>query len=96
MAKRKKKATPPAKKEPLLSEEMQEGIDHFFSCFPPKHFSRNLRNMSIDLIELNNGLEPLYLQELFMQLSLFFPLLDLIEDEGNYHSEDYEHNREFY
>ena len=82
--------------EPRLSKDVLENIDHFFSCFPPKHFSRNLRNMTVDLIEAHNGTEPQYLHELLMQLSMFFPVLDSIEDEGKYYSEDYERNRKFY
>lgn len=95
MAKRKKKTTR-IKVKLRLSKEVLENIDHFFTCFPPKHFSRNLRNMIVDLMEAHDGTEPMYLHELLMQLSMFFPVLDSIEDEGKYHSDDYERNRKYY
>ena len=35
---------------------------------------------------------PIYQEELLSQLTTFFPVLDLIEDEGKFDSEDYETN----
>lgn len=91
-----KKKITKAKSEQKLSKETIEEIEHFFWCFPPKYFSRNLRNMTIDLIAAHDGTEPLYIHELLMQLSMFLPVLDRIEDEGTFDSKDYERNREYY
>ncbi len=79
--------------EPELSPELQSAFLHFLTNFPPKYFSRNLRDMFIDFIELNRGLYPHYLTELSFQLSMFYNVLDIAEDEGKYDSKDYERNR---
>lgn len=78
--------------EQKLSKEAIEAIEHFFWCCPPKYFSRNLRSMSIGWMERQSAGGPLYQEELLSQLTSFFPVLDLIEDESKFESEDYEKN----
>lgn len=82
-----KKKSENAHDEPRLSKEAIAAFEHFFSCFPPKNFSRNLRSMVVDWMESNVDGGPLYDAELLSQLSLFFPVLDLIEDEGQFDQE---------
>ncbi len=89
MAKKKVKMS---KEEQKLSKEAIAAIEHFFWCFPPKYFSRNLRSMVVDWMEGQSIGGPLYQEELLSQLTTFFPVLDLIEDEGKFDSEDYERN----
>lgn len=89
MAKRKGKKS---KEEQKLSKEAIERIEHFFWCHPPKYFSRNLRSMTVDWMERQRGGGPIYQEELLSQLTSLFPVLDLIEDEGKFDSEDYERN----
>jgi hypothetical protein len=81
-----------SKEEQKLSKEAIESIEHFFWCHPPKYFSRNLRSMIVDWMEGHSGGAPIYQEELLSQLTTFFPVLDLIEDEGKFDSEDYEIN----
>lgn len=87
-----KKKIKKSKDEQKLSKEAIARIEHFFWCCPPKYFSRNLRIMTVDWMERQSGGEPLYQEELLSQLTTFFPVLDLIEDEGRFDSEDYERN----
>lgn len=88
----KKKTEPPNKEEQKLSKEAIESIEHFFWCHPPKYFSRNLRSLIVDWMELNDTGVPSFQDELLSQLTSFFPVLDLIEDEGKFDSEDYDIN----
>lgn len=87
-----KKKVKESKDEQKLSKEAIESIEHFFWCHPPKYFSRNLRNMVVEWMESNTDGGPAYDEELLSQLSSFFHVLDLIEDEGKFDSEDYEIN----
>ena len=89
MARKKSKKS---KDEQKLSKEAIERIEHFLWCFPPKYFSRNLRSMVVDWMENNTDGGPIYEEELLSQISSFFRVLDLIEDEGIFDSEDYEIN----
>lgn len=82
-----KKKSKSVNDEPKLSKEAIAAMEHFFSCFPPKYFSRNLRRMVVDWMESNVAGGPDYDEELLSQLSLFFPVLDLIEDEGQFEQE---------
>jgi hypothetical protein len=70
MAKKKGKKS---NEEQKLSKEAIERIEHFFWCIPPKYFSRNLRNMTVDWMESQRGGSPLYQEELLSQLTTFFP-----------------------
>lgn len=81
-----------SKQAQKLSKEAIEKIEHFFWCCPPKYFSRNLRSLVVDWMERNDDGPTFFQQELFLQLILFFPILDLIEDEGKFTSEDYDTN----
>lgn len=72
------------KQEPKLSQNAIAALEHFFTCFPPKYFSRNIRNAVIQLLETSSAGSPLYQEELLAQLALFLPVLDLIEDEGRF------------
>jgi hypothetical protein len=81
-----------SKDEQKLSKEAIEAIEHFFRCYPPKYFSRNLRCLIVDWMERNNDGITLFQEELFSQLTLFFRVLDLIEDEGKFDLQDYERN----
>lgn len=48
--------------------------------------------MVVDWMAHNSGGEPFYEEELLSQVSQFFNVLDLIEDEGRFDSEDYKIN----
>lgn len=87
----KKKGKKP-NEEPKLSKEAIERMEHFFRCVPPKYFSRNLRSMLVDWLEYSSGMEASFQEELLSQLMMFFPVLDLLEDEGKFDSEDYKRN----
>lgn len=89
MAKKKVKGE---KVERKLSKEAIDAIEHFFWCTPPKYFNRNLRGMLVDWLEYSSGMEASFQEELLSQLMIFFPVLDLIEDEGKFESEDYKRN----
>lgn len=87
-----KKKVKKSRDEQKLSKEAIERIEHFFWCIPPKYFSRNLRSMIVDWVESKCDGGPIYQEELLSQLTMFFPVLDVIEDEGKFDSEDYERN----
>jgi hypothetical protein len=87
-----KKTIKKSKDEQKLSKEAIEAIEHFFWCCPPKYFGRNLRSMLVDWLEYSSGMEASFREELLSQLMMFFPVLDLIEDEGKFDSEDYKIN----
>ncbi len=91
MAKKKSKTS--KEENPKLSKEAIERMEHFFSCHPPKYFNRNLRSLIVDWMDLNNIGEADFQEELLAQLNSFFPVLDFIEDEGKFGSEDYNINR---
>lgn len=78
--------------EPKLSKDAIENLEHFFRCHPPKYFNRNLRSLVVDWMECNNTGAPIFQDELLSQLNSLFPVLDHIEDEGIFDSEDYEIN----
>lgn len=70
------------KVEPVLSKELQCAFAHFLQCYPPKFFSRNLRNMVVELVTYQKGCYPDYLNPLLMAMEMFFDLLDKAEDES--------------
>ena len=45
--------------------------------------------MVVDWMESNSSGGPIYQEEVLAQLNSFFDVLDLIEDEGTFDSEDY-------
>ena len=75
--------------ERRLSKEAIDSLEHFFQFNHPKYFSRNLRSMVVDWMESNSSGGPIYQEEVLAQLNSFFDVLDLIEDEGTFDSEDY-------
>jgi hypothetical protein len=78
--------------EEKLSAVAIESLEHFFRFNHPKYFSRNLRSMVIDWIEWNSAAPPAYQQEVLSQLNNFLVVLDLIEDEGTFNTEEYKEN----
>ena len=80
------KLTPKKKnrKSPIVDLDIQKDLDHFFKCHAPKKFQRGLRNMVIELVSYQKGCYPEYLQEMLLSLEMFFPILDRLEDAGNY------------
>jgi hypothetical protein len=78
--------------EKKLSREAIDSLEHFFQFNHPKYFSRNLRSMVVDWMESNSSGGPIYQEEVLSQLNSFFIVLDLIEDEGTFNSEDYKEN----
>lgn len=85
---RKKRSKTSKKVEPVLSKELQSEFAHFLQCHPPKFFSRNLRNMVVELITHQKGFYPDYLNPLLMALEMFFDVLDKAEDEGEGYSKN--------
>jgi len=69
------------KSSPTLSPELQEAFAHFLECNPPKYFSRNLRNVLVEVVTNQKGDYPMYLNALLLSMEMFFEVLDTAEDE---------------
>ncbi|MEJ7646960.1 MAG: hypothetical protein WKF87_20350 [Chryseolinea sp.] len=69
----------------LLSPELQDAFAHFLERNPPKQFSRNLRNVLLEVVTCQQGNHPLYLNTLLLSMEMFFEVLDAAEDE-EYHN----------
>ena len=82
---RKRKARQP---EPILSIELQEKFAHFLSFVSPKHFSRSLRDATLEISKDCDVGVPNYYAELIDGLEMFFHVLDLAEDEGKHCSKN--------
>jgi hypothetical protein len=64
-----------------LSPELQDAFAHFLDCHPPKFFSRNLRNVLVEVVANHQGNYPLYLNSFLLSMEMFFEVLDTAEDE---------------
>ncbi|MEO5978015.1 MAG: hypothetical protein ABIS36_11965 [Chryseolinea sp.] len=71
-----------SKKSSSLTPELDAAFVHFLQCHPPKHFSRNLRNVMIEVVIHQNGNYPDYINELLISMEMFFDVLDIAEDTG--------------
>ena len=89
--KRKAKSKKPKSKtsEPILSIKLQESFARFLDFVSPKHFSRSLRDATLEISENCEEGVPLYHGDLVRGLEMFFHVLDLAEDEGKYNNNEY-------
>lgn len=73
-----------SKKSNSLPPELEAAIVHFLQSHPPKHFSRNLRNVIVEVVTYQKGNYPDYLNSLLLAMEMFFEVLDLAEDSGSF------------
>lgn len=66
--------------ETLLSKEVQIELAAFLQHFPPKEFSRNLRQMVLEYMESQLGGVSSHTDRLLIALESFFNVLDIAED----------------
>lgn len=66
--------------ETLLSKEVQVELAAFLQHFPPKEFSRNLRQMVLEYMESQLGGVSSHTDRLIIALESFFNVLDIVED----------------
>jgi hypothetical protein len=66
--------------ETLLDKELQIEFAAFLQHFPPKEFSRHLRQMVLDYMEVQLGGVSNYTDRLLIALGSFFNVLDIAED----------------
>jgi len=80
MSKRLKTTT--KKSDAILSPELQDAFAYFLERNPPKEFSRNLRNVLLEVVTCQQGNHPLYLNSFLLSMEMFFEVLDVAEDEA--------------
>jgi len=68
--------------DPTLSPELQDALIQFFRCYPPKYFSRGLRNALIELMTHQEEGHRDYVFKTLLAMEMFFDILDLAEDSG--------------
>lgn len=65
-----------------LSPTLHEDFLRFIEYHPASRFSKNLRNMLLELLQFDGAIEAGYLEDLLYDLEGLFALLDAIEAEG--------------
>ena len=82
MAKKQKTKQTSSAVHATLNPEVQEALIHFFTCHPPKEFSRGLRNMVVELMSYHEDGQRDYVCKMMLGLEMLFALLDQVEDHG--------------